>query len=130
MLVWYIRNKVREKPANQLLFTSKEGCEGYMGHALPVALGQSYLENPSYEAASFEISDKCACENMMQTTMVLLDFSSGAPKLMAADNYTSICNDASIPWGVNIEEASKGRYQMMSLDYFQAHYSITQTVPD
>lgn len=89
--------------------------------------GLSYPQ--SYEICSIEVSDKCKCKSYDQTTMVLLDMrESKTVKLIGSDNYYGIHQKLQLPIDVDIETHTDGKYQLMSMDYFNDHFSIISKV--
>lgn len=89
--------------------------------------GLSYPQ--SYEICTIDASDKCKCENYDQTTMILLDMREpGVVKLVGSDNYYGIHKKLYLPIDVDIETHTNGKYQLVSMDYFNEHFSITTKV--
>lgn len=104
-------------PINEIFSEDRSVVEGRLRHL---------WANELLEIRSMEINEKCRCADYTQTTMVLLKVDDPDNiELIGSDNFKGIYKKIDVPLGVDIESYTKGRYTLMSLDYFMSHYSIS-----
>jgi len=125
--LYYVQDKNTKytHPESDLLFQDKSKLEEVMKK-----LSNGFMtmfENDRYEIKNIEVSDKCKCDDYMQSTMFLFkNNDENNIEIVGSDNYIGIHKKINIPFTVDIEQQTNGNYQLMSEDYFKTHYQITK----
>lgn len=113
--VWYCAVEEDPKPftlPNACLFKSKEAADKWANSVWPKDL----------KSFSFEINDKCNCDNLMQTAQIVMKVENN--EFVGSSNFMILHEELGLPFYIDVEEFTKGKYIMMSLPYFNKHYKI------
>lgn len=125
--IYYIRDTKEDPPwpRDELFYDNRESIEERMRN---LSNGfQRLSEVPRYTVGEFEISDKCKCDDYMQTTMILLklDGPNGA-QIVGTSNLIGVYKLIGAELGWDVEAGTNGKYELVSKPYFDAHYRITK----
>lgn len=122
--LYYIQDKEVKYPKahSGMIFNDEHSPKNYMMNSWAKGL----YDISKFEVKSFEIDEKCKCDNYMQTTMVIIFTNDvGNIEFVCANNLIGIYDLLSnIPFGTDIATQTGGKYQMMTIHHFNEHYKI------